>query len=402
VTVDTAGSGTAAPCAPLTWTVPAAGQQDPGELRRLAAVLSSYAEEVEAAVRAAFDQVTALLGNWQGESASAAHGPVTAAREHGLRLAAHLREAATALAQAAARLEEAQRRHRWSLQRIATLAAVAVVSAGAIAVTMGAGTAAVAAADVAFVEAEVGAAARSAAAVSGAWTARDAAVDLLDGRPVSPEALARGFAVGTVTGLIAGPVSGAGAGAAERAGAPRLLAGMAGGGASAASVDAVQHAATGRPVTPLELGRAFLIGAGAHLGVEAAEHVLPPVAVGARGGTGFGDRTLNVYAADQRTSRMIRSESRKAGLKAAMLPTSGRVRFLPPTTFHSTEGLVQEKFGGIRDRFENVWVAGPSRRAGEPLEWDVQLSKAGQAVWGRWSRDGRHLNVSPSGEVTHR
>lgn len=57
--------------------------------------------------------------------------------------------------------------------------------------------------------------------------------------------------------------------------------------------------------------------------------------------------------------------------------------------------------GGYLDRFGNEWVKGPSRTVGQAYEWDVQLSRTGNAQIGWLSRDGRHVNVSLGGEVTH-
>ena len=53
------------------------------------------------------------------------------------------------------------------------------------------------------------------------------------------------------------------------------------------------------------------------------------------------------------------------------------------------------------DRFGNEWTRGPSRTAGQPFEWDVQLGKNATkgVIWA--SPDGAHLNVSLDGEVTH-
>ncbi len=43
---------------------------------------------------------------------------------------------------------------------------------------------------------------------------------------------------------------------------------------------------------------------------------------------------------------------------------------------------------------------GPSRTEGHPFEWDVQLSRQGREKIGWLSRDKRHVNVDPFGEVT--
>ncbi|MHB9861849.1 polymorphic toxin type 17 domain-containing protein [Streptomyces sp. YIM S03343] len=67
-----------------------------------------------------------------------------------------------------------------------------------------------------------------------------------------------------------------------------------------------------------------------------------------------------------------------------------------------TTGLPRGPRKGYIDRFGNEWIKGPSRTAGQPFEWDVQLSKLGKAKLGWLSRDGSHLNVSLDGEITHK
>nr|WP_232062354.1 polymorphic toxin type 17 domain-containing protein [Variovorax sp. PBS-H4] len=84
------------------------------------------------------------------------------------------------------------------------------------------------------------------------------------------------------------------------------------------------------------------------------------------------------------------------------LPSTGRIRFVPPTNYNPASPLPRGPQNGFVDRFGNEWVAGPSRTAGHPFEWDVQLSPTGREQIGWLSRDGRHVNVSPFGEVTHR
>jgi hypothetical protein len=92
----------------------------------------------------------------------------------------------------------------------------------------------------------------------------------------------------------------------------------------------------------------------------------------------------------------------KGLLKDAQLPTSGRIRFVPPKNTSVNSGLLRGKNKGYIDRFGNEWVKGPSRTEGQPFEWDVQLSKTGKAKVGWLSRDASHLNVSLDGEITHR
>ncbi|WP_116112874.1 polymorphic toxin type 17 domain-containing protein [Austwickia chelonae] len=84
------------------------------------------------------------------------------------------------------------------------------------------------------------------------------------------------------------------------------------------------------------------------------------------------------------------------------LPKSGRIRYVPPTGYNPAEALPRGIQKGYRDRFGNEWTVGPSRTQGRPFEWDVQFSPEGKASIGWLSRDGRHVNVSPLGEVTHR
>ncbi len=86
--------------------------------------------------------------------------------------------------------------------------------------------------------------------------------------------------------------------------------------------------------------------------------------------------------------------------KKAQLPTSGKVRYVPPK--NSGGILPRTSQGGYIDKFNNIWNKGPSRTVGEAFEWDVQLSKAGKNMLGWLSRDGKHLNVSLKGIVTHR
>ncbi|WP_323180972.1 polymorphic toxin type 17 domain-containing protein [Streptomyces sp. NBC_01142] len=92
----------------------------------------------------------------------------------------------------------------------------------------------------------------------------------------------------------------------------------------------------------------------------------------------------------------------KGLIKEAQLPTSGRIRFVPHQDVNVNSGLPRGPRKGYMDRFGNEWIKGPSRTAGQPFEWDVQLSKKGRAQLGWLSRDGSHLNVSLDGEITHK
>ena len=93
--------------------------------------------------------------------------------------------------------------------------------------------------------------------------------------------------------------------------------------------------------------------------------------------------------------------SKKSILKNNMLPTTGKIRFVPQKGWTASQPLKRIN-GEFVDRFDNVWTKGPSITAGEPFEWDVQLSKTGREKLGWLSRDNSHLNVSLKGEITHK
>ncbi|WP_407560854.1 polymorphic toxin type 17 domain-containing protein [Streptomyces sp. 184] len=84
------------------------------------------------------------------------------------------------------------------------------------------------------------------------------------------------------------------------------------------------------------------------------------------------------------------------------LPSQGRIRYVPPRDYNPANPLPRGRNDGYVDRFGNEWTVGPSRTEGHPFEWDVQLSRQGRAKIGWLSRDNRHVNVDPFGEVTHR
>ncbi|GAA4932594.1 RHS repeat-associated protein [Actinomycetospora succinea] len=82
------------------------------------------------------------------------------------------------------------------------------------------------------------------------------------------------------------------------------------------------------------------------------------------------------------------------------LPDEG-LRFVPHRGWTSDQPFRRGPSNGYIDRHGNEWVPGPSRTAGEPFEWDVQLSAIGREHFGHLSPDGRHLNVSLRGRITH-
>jgi filamentous hemagglutinin len=93
----------------------------------------------------------------------------------------------------------------------------------------------------------------------------------------------------------------------------------------------------------------------------------------------------------------------KSVLKAAELPTTGRIRYVPPKNWNPAQPLPRGPRNGYIDRWGNEWVRGPTRTKGQAFEWDVQLSSTGKAKIGRLSPDDNmaHVNVSLDGEVTH-
>ena len=99
-------------------------------------------------------------------------------------------------------------------------------------------------------------------------------------------------------------------------------------------------------------------------------------------------------------------KSSKSLLKEAKLPRKGKMRFIPSKSDLMRGKLSTQKVGNERgyvDKFGNVWIKGPSRTNGEEFEWDVQLTKTRGELFKRsgLSSDGKHLNVSLQGRITH-
>ncbi len=84
------------------------------------------------------------------------------------------------------------------------------------------------------------------------------------------------------------------------------------------------------------------------------------------------------------------------------LPTTGKIRYIPPRNYHPTKPLHKGPNNGFYDKFDNEWVKGPSRTIGEPFEWDVQLSNQGKKQLGWINERKSHINVSLKGKITHR
>lgn len=90
------------------------------------------------------------------------------------------------------------------------------------------------------------------------------------------------------------------------------------------------------------------------------------------------------------------------------LPTGGTFVFEPPKNYKPGNPLPVEREGntkGFIDKYGNVWRRGPYHGRPGPdapaFEWDVQLSKAGQQMWGQYSRGKGYINVKPDGALSH-
>ncbi len=123
-------------------------------------------------------------------------------------------------------------------------------------------------------------------------------------------------------------------------------------------------------------------------------------------------KQLSKSALKKLRKRNNKKTSIKSLVKAAELPHTGKLRYVPPKKFDVANGLPRgiSKNGdeGFVDRFKNIWVEGKSRTIGargfkqERVEWDVQLSPQGVQQVGWMTRDNTHLNVSLKGRVTHK
>jgi hypothetical protein len=79
------------------------------------------------------------------------------------------------------------------------------------------------------------------------------------------------------------------------------------------------------------------------------------------------------------------------------------MRFVPSAS-DLKNGKLTKKNNGYVDKFGNTWKKGPSRTKNEAFEWDVQLTSKSGALFKKlkFSRDGKHLNVSLKGKITHK
>ena len=124
---------------------------------------------------------------------------------------------------------------------------------------------------------------------------------------------------------------------------------------------------------------------------------------GNNGGNGKGPKNppppVKKHSSNRNEKEMEKGDnlSKKSVIKKAGLPTVGKIRFVSD----SRGKLKRTSEGGYIDKYNNVWVKGPSRTRDEAFEWDVQLSREGESSLGWASRDGKHVNVSLKGRITH-
>ncbi len=103
-------------------------------------------------------------------------------------------------------------------------------------------------------------------------------------------------------------------------------------------------------------------------------------------------------------------------IKEIQLPVDeGKVRFIPPKNYYPSKKLEKKensKLYGYEDADGNFWVKGPvrkhgsslDRKEGETFEWDVILGNAWKAKFkdvAKNGRNGKYINVSSKGEITH-
>lgn len=61
----------------------------------------------------------------------------------------------------------------------------------------------------------------------------------------------------------------------------------------------------------------------------------------------------------------------KSRINAAGLPTTGKIRYVPPKGYSQSNPLPRGSNGGYKDRFGNEWTKGPSRTQGQAFEWGM-------------------------------
>ncbi len=93
-------------------------------------------------------------------------------------------------------------------------------------------------------------------------------------------------------------------------------------------------------------------------------------------------------------------KSSKSLIKSAGLPHSGKIRFIPRAS-DIKSGKLLKKDGGFVDKFGNIWKKPKGNNMQGDVHWDVQLSKKGKSMLGKYSNSGNHINVSGKGKIAH-
>lgn len=123
-------------------------------------------------------------------------------------------------------------------------------------------------------------------------------------------------------------------------------------------------------------------------------------------GTGPLGKVGNIGKISKNMSRMKNAlgaigsiRSSKGLIKAAQLPTKGKIRFVPRASDIKNGQLLQKNHGYV-DKFGNIWTKPKGNIVGE-AHWDVQLSGKGKNMLGHLSNSGEHINVTKSGKIAH-
>ena len=164
---------------PGRWLLPPMPAGDADALRRLAADWRELAALLDAEARRAASEVDRLRRDWRGPGSLAAPTPLQRLLDDTATVCRALGDAAEQVDALALALRHAEEEHHWSWRKITVIGAVVVVSAAAIAVTVGSAGAATPGAAAAESAAVGAAAAEMAAASATALAARAAAARAL-------------------------------------------------------------------------------------------------------------------------------------------------------------------------------------------------------------------------------
>jgi uncharacterized protein YukE len=164
---------------PGRWLLPPMPTDDSDALQRLAADWRELAALLDAEARRAASEVDRLRRDWSGQGSLAAPTPLQRLLDDTATVCRALRDAAEQVDALALALQDARESHDWSWRKATAIGAVVVVTAAAVAITVGSAGTATPAATVAESAAVGAAAAEMAAASTTALVARAAAARAL-------------------------------------------------------------------------------------------------------------------------------------------------------------------------------------------------------------------------------